>query len=124
MSEPFAVVGFLERDGKVCAISRRNRFDDLGFPGGKIDPDEKPEDTLVRELWEEIGVQAIRFEKVFEDVDAHDDLCWMYRIFDWVGEPYAKEGDAAVLWVIPEKLLQSSCSFANYNRAALRALRS
>ena len=40
------------------------------FPGGKIEPGESPEDALVREIREELGVGAIPHELI--GVDAHD----------------------------------------------------
>lgn len=52
----------IERDGKVLA-AQRNTAAALPlkweFPGGKIEPGESPEECLVRELKEELGVTVV-----------------------------------------------------------------
>jgi len=51
----------IEKDGRIL-IARRKKGDPLEdkweFPGGKLEPNETPEDCLLRELHEEFGVSA------------------------------------------------------------------
>jgi len=55
------LAAILCRDSRVLIARRKkgDRFEGLWeFPGGKLEPEEKPEDCLVRELKEEFGVEA------------------------------------------------------------------
>jgi len=55
------LAAILCRDGRLLIARRKkgDRFEGLWeFPGGKLEPEEKPEDCLVRELKEEFGVEA------------------------------------------------------------------
>jgi 8-oxo-dGTP diphosphatase len=55
-------VGMVLRDGLVLACQRLSsgRFPyKWEFPGGKIEPGETPEEALVRELHEELGIHAV-----------------------------------------------------------------
>lgn len=55
------VAGVLERDGKVLICRRRaDQPHPLKweFPGGKLEAGESPESALVRELREELGIEA------------------------------------------------------------------
>ena len=55
------VAGVLERDGKVLICRRRaDQPHPLKweFPGGKIEASESPEEALVRELREELAIEA------------------------------------------------------------------
>jgi 8-oxo-dGTP diphosphatase len=63
------VVGaVLEQDGRIF-IARRREEDSFGglweFPGGKVEPDESPEEALVRECREELEIE-IEVGPVFE----------------------------------------------------------
>lgn len=55
------VAGVIERDGAIL-IAQRKPGDRLEhqweFPGGKVEPEETPEQALVRELHEEFGVET------------------------------------------------------------------
>jgi 8-oxo-dGTP diphosphatase len=54
------VCGIIERGGTFLAARRGPRQTNPGrweFPGGKVCPDETPEDALVRELREELGAE-------------------------------------------------------------------
>lgn len=121
----FSVVALFLRDGKVLANSRKTDHEDLGLPGGKIDPGESPETALIRELDEEIGVVPTNFEVIFEDLDRVEGLtpkpCRTYLVSAWDGEPLSKEG-TRVVWVPPGRLLEPSCMFHDYNRKLFEAI--
>ena len=56
-----AVAGVLCRGGEVLMASRPDDKPYAGcweFPGGKIEAGESPHDGLIRELYEEIGIQT------------------------------------------------------------------
>jgi 8-oxo-dGTP diphosphatase len=115
----FSVLGLLIRDGKILAVSRKDNHADLGLPGGKIDPGETPEQALIRELGQEIGVLPKEFRSIFEDLDriVGGELrpCRTYLIETWEGEPVSLES-AIIEWVYPSRLLETTHSFHQYNQ--------
>jgi 8-oxo-dGTP diphosphatase len=55
------VAGVLERDGMILVCQRRPDQPHAGkweFPGGKVETGETPGEALVRELREELGIEA------------------------------------------------------------------
>jgi 8-oxo-dGTP diphosphatase len=78
------------------------------FPGGKCEPDERPEAALIRELSEELGItvsdaclSALTFAS-----HAYDDfhlLMPLYICRRWEGMPIAREGQT-LAWVRANKL--------------------
>ena len=119
----FSVVGLFWQGPLVLAISRKNNHEDLGLPGGKIDPGETPEQALARECLEEIGVRLKQFGPIFDHLDRIEGNerrpCRCFAVSTWEGDPESKEG-AKVVWVEPARLLEPSCSFRDYNRALFK----
>ena len=53
---PISCKGIVFEDGKVWL--RSNERGEWELPGGKLDPGEQPEDTVAREMLEELGVKV------------------------------------------------------------------
>ena len=108
-------------------LARRTAGRDLAglweFPGGKVDPGETPEQALVRELREELGIEA----RVGEPLIAvpqrypHKRLCLdVRRIASWTGTVKGLDGQA-LAWAPPHKL--SSYAMPDADRPVVAALR-
>lgn len=91
-------------------LTRRTEGRDLAgrweFPGGKQEPGESPEDALVRELREELGIEAQVGGHLISVPQQYPDkrLCLEVRyLTGWEGTPRGHEGQA-LAWVVPDKL--------------------
>ena len=78
------------------------------FPGGKLDPGERPEQALIRELHEELGItvkEACLAPLTFAS-HAYEDfhlLMPLYICRRWDGTVTSKEGQQ-LAWVAPNRL--------------------
>lgn len=79
------------------------------FPGGKLEPGEGPEDALVRELWEELGIVVApdTLEPLTFASHRYDRFHLLMPVFlcrHWQGEIIAKE-HTALVWVQVQDML-------------------
>ena len=97
--------------GRVL-LGRRTDGRDLAglweFPGGKCELGESPEDALVRELQEELGITVQVGEPLINVPQRYPDKRLrldVRRVTAWDGIPRGVEGQA-LAWVAPEKLVR------------------
>ena len=99
----------IEEKGKVL-IARRKPGRHMGgkweFPGGKVEPGETPEESLERELQEELAIQVRIGEllcSAFYEGDGVSLELLVYRVERVRGEPALIEHQD-IRWVRPEEL--------------------
>lgn len=99
--------------GRVL-LARRDGSSDLAglweFPGGKREPGETPEQALVRELQEELGVTVEvgpALMQVPQQYPGKRLRLDVRRVTVWQGRPHGREGQA-LAWVSPDKLARYS----------------
>jgi len=70
LHQHFGIYGFIAEQNKVLVIEK-SRGPYLGMfdlPGGSPEKEETFEETLKRELYEEVGLTPTRFKKAFEEI--------------------------------------------------------
>ena len=104
-------VVLIDRDGRVLLSQRPSGKSMAGlweFPGGKVENGEVPEEALIRELKEELGIDTwssclapLSFAS-YSNEDFHL-LMPVFVCRKWVGSPTPMEGQA-LKWVNRDKL--------------------
>ncbi|NVN85577.1 MAG: 8-oxo-dGTP diphosphatase MutT [Rhodopseudomonas sp.] len=104
-------VALIDADDRVLIAQRPEGKQLAGlweFPGGKLDPGERPEAALIRELHEELGItvkEACLAPLTFAS-HAYEDfhlLMPLYICRRWEGQAIAREGQQ-LAWVRANKL--------------------
>ena len=104
-------VALVDVDGRVLVSERPEGKQLAGlweFPGGKVEPGERPEQTLIRELAEELGIRVEEpcLAPLTFASHAYPDfhlLMPLYVCRRWTGTPRPMEGQA-LRWVRPKAL--------------------
>ena len=103
----------IDTDGRVLIAQRpagKNLAGLWEFPGGKMEAGERPEDTLIRELREELGIEVKEpclapFTFASHSYADFHLLMPLYVCRRWEGTPQPLE-HPAIKWVRPKDLTQ------------------
>lgn len=106
-----AAVALIDADGRVLLAERPAGKSMAGlweFPGGKVGPDETPEQALIRELKEELGIDVSSnclapFTFASHRYEDFHLLMPLYLCRVWNGRVEAREGQR-LTWVRAERL--------------------
>jgi len=101
----------IDPDGRVL-VAQRPAGKTMGglweFPGGKMEPGERPEDALIRELREELGIEVKEaclapFSFASHSYADFHLLMPLYVCRRWEGTPEPRE-HSALKWLRPKEL--------------------
>jgi 8-oxo-dGTP diphosphatase len=108
-----AACALIDPDGRVLIAERPPGKAMAGlweFPGGKVEPGERPEEALIRELHEELGIAVKEpclapFSFASHSYPDFHLLMPLYVCRRWEGTPAPRE-HSALKWVRPRELTQ------------------
>ena len=106
-----SAVALIDADSRVLLARRPEGKAMAGlweFPGGKVDAGETPEAALIRELYEELGIDT--HESCLAPIGfashGYDDFHLLMPLFvcrKWLGDPEPREGQE-LAWVRPNRM--------------------
>jgi 8-oxo-dGTP diphosphatase len=111
MTERIVVVGAALLDAGRLLAARRSAPPDLAgrweLPGGKVEPGERPEAALVRELREELGVTAEPVERVPGEWPLKPPYVlqvWTVRLLPDSAAPAPLQDHDELRWLTPDRI--------------------
>lgn len=108
---PVVAAALIDAEGRVL-LQRRPPGKELAglweFPGGKIEPGERPEAALVRELAEELGIdvdpqQMMPLSFASVALGPRHLILMLYLVSTWRGVPRSLEA-SDLAWVVPANM--------------------
>ncbi|MGM3174534.1 8-oxo-dGTP diphosphatase MutT [Dickeya lacustris] len=112
-------VGIIRNPQQAFFIARRPEGVHMAgkweFPGGKVEEGETPEQALVRELHEEVGIDVVSAQPLESKTFSAGDRIITLHFFlveQWHGEPYGREGQAS-RWLRADELDENAFPPAN-----------
>ena len=110
MQTVHVAVGLIVNANDQVLIARRAAHQHQGnkweFPGGKLEQGETAQEALSRELKEELGINVLAPEYLFDipyQYESKQVVLFIYLVKQWQGEVSGKEGQP-IRWVNKEAL--------------------
>ena len=115
-----AVCAFVTNgDDQILAVSRKDDPTNFGLPGGKVDPGETPKEAVVRELFEETGLETSEVGSRLHEADNTGHYCITFEV-EVEGQIDHSREPGVVRWVDPQTLTEGM--FGKYNMDLLAEL--
>jgi len=111
-----AVALILDNQQRVLITQRQKNKPYAGlweFPGGKHESGETIEETLRREIEEEVGIDCLQYQKIGEIITEHSITLCIFEVTVYQGEAIAKEGQMGLQWLSWDQLKEINMLPAN-----------
>ena|ERR1035437_3875025 len=108
---------YLNDEGKILSVSRKDNHLAVGMPGGKVDDNETKEDALIREVFEETGYEIYDLVYFFSVFDGHYNCTTFTARIANIGCPLPvnKKETGKVSWITWDDFKKGP--FSDYNSA-------
>ncbi|WP_340619500.1 8-oxo-dGTP diphosphatase MutT [Xenorhabdus siamensis] len=111
--------GIIKNSNDEIFITQRRADSHMGgfweFPGGKLEQGETPEQALIRELKEEVGITVTHcelLETITHEFSDRNITLYFYLVDQWKNEPFGKEGQP-YRWISQAELIADEFPPAN-----------
>ncbi|PHM46419.1 8-oxodGTP nucleoside triphosphatase [Xenorhabdus mauleonii] len=117
--------GVIKNNNNEIFITQRSADSHMGgfweFPGGKLEQGETPEQALIRELKEEVGIEVTHSElldTITHDFPDRNITLYFFLVDEWKNDPFGREGQP-YRWVLQSELIADEFPPANRSIVSL-----
>lgn len=107
------------KDDKFLGVSRKFDHSKFGFPGGKLEKDEKPKAASIRETLEETGLKVVFCVPLFTGLVGKV-IVYTYLAVEYSGKINSTE-EGKVEWITREELTKDNAAYPDYNKKVFDA---
>jgi mutator protein MutT len=125
------VAAFIVREGRILLGQRvpdRAFYPDVwDVFGGHIEPGERPDQALVREVEEELGIVPTQWTElgvIRDSLPEHDLVVYLYCVTAWIGTPSNRQPEehSLIQWLSYSEAVRLDLAHASYPRLFARCL--